>query len=149
MVLYHWDLPQILQEFGGWANKELVEVFADYARVAFENFGDRVKYWITHNEACAGYGDGDSAPAVNASGVVDYLCYYVATLSHAKVYHLYNEAFREKQNGRLENFVQFWLLQSNYLQGKIGITVSINWFEPATSSQADLEATDRMRDFWV
>lgn len=107
VVLYHWDLPQILQEFGGWANKELVEVFADYARVAFENFGDRVKYWITHNEACSGYGDGDSAPAVNVSGVVDYLCYYVATLSHAKVYHLYNEAFREKQNGRLEILSNF------------------------------------------
>lgn len=100
VVLYHWDLPQILQEFGGWANRELVDVFADYARVAFENFGDRVKYWITNNEACVGYGEDKYAPAVNASGVADYLCYYVSALAHARVYHLYDEEFRGKQNGR-------------------------------------------------
>lgn len=99
VVLYHWDLPQVLQEFGGWANKELVDVFVDYARVAFENFGDRVKYWITNNEACMGYGDEHHAPAINASGVVDYLCYYVTALAHAKVYRLYDEEFREKQKG--------------------------------------------------
>lgn len=100
VVLYHWDLPQILQEFGGWTNKELVDVFADYAKVAFEHFGDRVKYWITNNEACTGYGDENHAPSLGASGVSDYLCYYVTALAHAKVYHLYDETFRKHQKGK-------------------------------------------------
>lgn len=99
VVLYHWDLPQILQDFGGWTNKELVDLFVDYANVAFENFGDRVKYWITNNEACHGYGGEDHAPAINGSGVTDYLCYYVTTLAHAKVYHLYDEVYRKNQKG--------------------------------------------------
>lgn len=101
VVLYHWDLPQILQEFGGWANWELADVFADYAKVAFENFGDRVKYWITNNEACAGYGGENHAPAVNASGIADYLCYCVTALAHAKAYRLYDETFRQQQHGNL------------------------------------------------
>lgn len=99
VVLYHWDLPQILQEFGGWTNIELVDFFVDYAQVAFDHFGDRVKYWITNNEACVGYGDENFPPAINASGVGDYLCYYVASMAHAKVYHLYDEIYRPSQNG--------------------------------------------------
>jgi beta-glucosidase len=50
ITLFHWDLPAGLQSLGGWQNREIVKWFTDYAKVCFENFGDRVKYWFTLNE---------------------------------------------------------------------------------------------------
>ncbi len=50
MNLYHFDMPMSLQEKGGWLNRETVEAYVHYAKTCFELFGDRVKYWFTHNE---------------------------------------------------------------------------------------------------
>lgn len=48
--LYHFDMPMKLQEQGGWLNRQTVEAYVNYAKTCFEFFGDRVKYWFTHNE---------------------------------------------------------------------------------------------------
>jgi beta-glucosidase len=67
-TLYHWDLPQPLQDDGGWASREIVDRFADYAGLVFEGLGDLVDTWITHNEpwvtSFLGYGYGVKAPGV-------------------------------------------------------------------------------------
>ena len=66
IALYHWDLPQALEEEGGWTNRATVEAFADYSRVVGEHFGDRVTLWVTQVEpwvtAWLGYGLGVHAP---------------------------------------------------------------------------------------
>ncbi len=50
LTLYHWDLPQALQDLGGWENPDSVKWFADYTEVVVRRLGDRVRHWITHNE---------------------------------------------------------------------------------------------------
>lgn len=50
MNLYHFDMPMVLQEKGGWLNREVVDHYVVYAKTCFELFGDRVKKWFTHNE---------------------------------------------------------------------------------------------------
>lgn len=49
-TLYHWDLPQALQDRYGWSNRDTAYRFADYAALMFDRLGDRVTRWITHNE---------------------------------------------------------------------------------------------------
>lgn len=66
VTIYHWDLPQALQDIGGWENETVVQRFKEYADVLFQRLGDKVKFWITLNEpfviANQGYGYGTAAP---------------------------------------------------------------------------------------
>ncbi|MEV8098457.1 GH1 family beta-glucosidase [Kitasatospora sp. NPDC085879] len=68
VTLYHWDLPQALEDRGGWRVRETAEAFASYAALAAERYGDRVERWITLNEpycsAFVGYAEGRHAPGV-------------------------------------------------------------------------------------
>ena len=50
VTMYHFDLPYSLQKEGGWSNRKTIDAFVDYAKVLFENYGDRVTYWLTINE---------------------------------------------------------------------------------------------------
>jgi beta-glucosidase len=67
-TLYHWDLPQALEDEGGWTNRETAYAFAEYARLMGESLGDRIDTWTTLNEpwcsAYLGYGSGAHAPGV-------------------------------------------------------------------------------------
>lgn len=102
ITIYHWDLPQKLQEIGGWANPEIIGIFIAYADVVFRTFGDRVKNWLTFNEpeviCILGYENADFIYA-NLSGIADYMCARNLLKSHAHVYHLYDKIYRPSQKG--------------------------------------------------
>ena len=135
VTLYHWDLPQPLQEIGGWPNPLLEDIFAEYARTAFTLFGDDVKNWMTFNEpkqTCLfGYGLGATAPGMPASGIGEYECAYTIVKAHAKAYHIYDEEFRPTQKGR------------------VSIVLDAQWAEPASDSDEDKEAAERVLQFDV
>lgn len=66
VTLYHWDLPQKLQDEGGWGERDAAKAFAEYVAIVTSRLGDRVVHWITHNEpwcvATLGHEQGEQAP---------------------------------------------------------------------------------------
>ncbi|CAH2070760.1 unnamed protein product, partial [Iphiclides podalirius] len=126
VTIYHWDLPQHLSEKGGWLNDDIVEWFSDYARILYENFGDRVKNWLTVNEPWVhcylGYGSALHAPQVKSPGVGYYECGRNMLLAHAKAYRIYDEEFRPSQGG------------------EVGIVLSLDWPIAETDSEDDQNA---------
>ncbi len=125
-TLYHWDLPQTLQERGGWANRESADWFADYARVMFDQLGDRVKFWSTLNEpfvsSFIGYGEGRHAPGI-ADTSMAYQTAHHLLLAHGKAV----QAFRD----------------GGY-PGRIGIVLNLSHYTPAGPSEADQLAYQRV-----
>ncbi|WP_212029844.1 GH1 family beta-glucosidase [Metabacillus lacus] len=94
LTLYHWDLPQLLQDKGGWTNRYTAEYFTEYSTFLYRELGDRVKKWGTHNEpwvvSYKGYALGNAAP-----GYLDFRSHLKAShhllLSHGRAV----SAFRE------------------------------------------------------
>jgi beta-glucosidase len=68
IMLYHWELPQALQDKGGWGERDTAFAFAEYGRILAQHFGDRVPLWVTHNEpmvsAILGHLTGEHAPGI-------------------------------------------------------------------------------------
>ncbi|RZC41033.1 Glyco hydro 1 domain containing protein [Asbolus verrucosus] len=133
-TLYHWDLPEVFSPLGGWSNPALIDYFAIYARTAFALFGDRVKTWITFNDArliCQTYkGLVGDITSVYPLGVIEYLCGHNILKAHAEAYHIYDEEFRRTQ------------------KGKVGITLDFTWSEPANmSNPADVRAAEQYIQF--
>ncbi|SHJ17217.1 GH1 family beta-glucosidase [Thermoclostridium caenicola] len=122
ITLYHWDLPQALQELGGWGNRDTTDYFADYAYTVFNALGDRVKKWNTLNEpwvsAFAGHYIGRHAPGMRDAALAVQVSHHLM-LAHAKAV----EAFR--QSGR---------------DGQIGIALNLYPMYPASPSEEDERA---------
>lgn len=85
LTLNHWDLPQELEDAGGWPSRDTAYRFADYAALVYSALGDRVRYWTTHNEpwcsAFLGYGSGVHAPG-RTDGVAALTAAHHLNLSH-------------------------------------------------------------------
>uniref|UniRef100_A0A8B9L8P7 Cytosolic beta-glucosidase n=1 Tax=Astyanax mexicanus TaxID=7994 RepID=A0A8B9L8P7_ASTMX len=137
VTLYHWDLPQLLQEkYGGWQNISMVNYFNEYANLCFERFGNRVKHWITFNNpwsvAVEGYETGEHAPGIKLRGTGAYRAAHHIIKAHAKVWHTYDSQWRNKQNGM------------------VGISLSGDWGEPVDiTNLKDIEAAERYVQFYM
>ena len=124
VTLYHWDLPQKLQDQGGWPSRKIVDHFAAYADIVSRTLGDRVKDWITLNEpwvsAFVGYLDGRHAPGHTDLGEALTAAHHLL-LSHAKAVPV---------------------IKQNSPDSNVGITVNLTPSEPASLSNADRKASN-------
>uniref|UniRef100_A0A0D9WTC9 4-hydroxy-7-methoxy-3-oxo-3,4-dihydro-2H-1,4-benzoxazin-2-yl glucosidebeta-D-glucosidase n=1 Tax=Leersia perrieri TaxID=77586 RepID=A0A0D9WTC9_9ORYZ len=139
VTLFHWDLPQALEDrYGG------CEDFVQYAFTCFKEFGDRVKHWITfnepHNFAIDGYDLGIQAPGrcsilshvfcrEGKSSTEPYIVSHNILLAHAGAFRIYEQHFKKEQGGL------------------IGIALDSKWYEPFSSVDEDREAAARAMDF--
>ncbi|XP_069010889.1 lactase/phlorizin hydrolase [Embiotoca jacksoni] len=135
-TLYHWDLPQALQDYGGWTNASIIEAFKDYADFCFSRFGDRVKTWNTFSSpwvvSHAGYGTGEHPPGVKDYVVSSYQVTHNMIKSHAEAWHVYNDKYRKTQGG------------------KVGIALNSDWVEPMDPSRPEhIAAADRYMQFML
>ncbi|WP_435604515.1 GH1 family beta-glucosidase [Streptomyces sp. bgisy130] len=126
VTLYHWDLPQALQDRGGWPVRETAEHFAAYAAVVAGKLGDRVTHWATLNEplcsAWIGHLDGRMAP-----GHTD------LTAAVRASYHLL-----------LGHGLAVQAIRSATPDARVGLVNNLSTVEPATGSGADAAAARRM-----
>ena len=126
LTLYHWDLPQALQERGGWAARETAERFGEYAGILASRLGDRVNYWITHNEpwvmAMAGHFAGEHAPGLQDPQTAGRAVHHLL-LSHG----LAVQAIRSASGRPV----------------KVGITLNLNPVHPASDTEEDRQAAAR------
>ncbi|CAJ1806676.1 unnamed protein product [Sphenostylis stenocarpa] len=147
VTLNHWDLPQAFEdEYGGWVSRRVVKDFTEYADVCFREFGNRVRYWTTVNEAnihaVFGYDVGylppqrcTPSPMANCSrgnsSTEPYLVAHHMLLAHASAARVYRKKYQGLQ------------------RGLIGFNLLIFGLLPRTNSTEDLSATQRVQDFFV
>jgi beta-glucosidase len=88
LTLFHWDLPQALQQRGGWMSRDIAGWFAEYAQVVARRLGDRVKNWVTFNEPqiFLGFGHraGNHAPGLQLSEEDVFRCVHHVNLAHGR-----------------------------------------------------------------
>jgi beta-glucosidase len=125
VTLYHWDLPQALQDKGGWDNRDTIDAFVNYAEVMFKEFSGKVKKWITFNEPwCVSFLS--NYLGIHAPGNRD------LQLAVNVAHHLHVAHGRTVQKFRELGF-----------EGDIGFAPNTTWLEPFSNKQEDTEACRR------
>lgn len=119
ITIYHWDLPLFLYEKGGWLNDDIALYFQDYSSILFQNFGDRVKHWITLNEPwCSSF-----------------LGYFYGI--HAPGHKNLQEAIKAAHNLLRAHGYSVEAFRDLVKDGKIGITNVTTKVEPADETEED------------
>ena len=134
VTLYHWDLPQALEDRGGWPVRETAEAFAEYVEVVAGRLGDRVRNWITQCEpwvvAWLGYGTGEHAPGRKSDA----------------------DALAAAHHVLLSHGLAADVLRREAPESRLGITIDLVAFHPLTDSPEDLAALareDGFRNRWI
>ncbi|MBL7778031.1 MAG: beta-glucosidase [Chitinophagales bacterium] len=129
VTCYHWDLPQALEEKGGWSNRDSIKWFEEYVNIISNAYGDKVKNWMVFNEPMAfvplGYLIG-----VHAPGKVNFEKFYKA---------VHNVVMCHGAGGRV--------LRSNVKGGNIGTTFSCSHIDAKNDKPANLKAAKRADAF--
>ena len=129
VTLYHWDLPQALEENGGWPVRDTVDAFTEYTEVVVGRLGDRVRHWITQNEpwviSWLGYGLGVHAPGRTSDSDA------LAAGHHILLAH-----------GRAAE-----VLRREAPDSEVGIAVDLVPMYPFSDTEADIEAAHREDGF--
>jgi beta-glucosidase len=122
LTLYHWDLPQVLQDQGGWPARSTAEAFVEYADLVSRKLGDRVKNWMTLNEpfvsALIGYLEGRHAPG------------------HQDL----DEMLAAAHHLLLAHGLSVPVIRANSSDSEVGIVLNLNQMHPASKSAADRAA---------
>lgn len=130
VTIYHWDLPQLLQEeYGGWESRQIVDDFVNYSAVLFEAFGDRVKYWVTLNEQ-------------NIFMTLG----YVQELHPPKV-HSYQRMYNANHNANLANALTIKKFRDMKVPGQIGPSFAYNPAYSIDSKPENVIATENYEAF--
>ena len=127
VTLYHWDLPEALDDRGGWLNRDVADWFSDYAATIWDALGDRVEMWTTLNEPWV-VTDGGYLAGVLAPGHSNLFEAPIATHNLMRAHGMAVQRFRSSKAGR---------------KGKIGMAVNLEPKYPASQSPEDLAAVRR------
>lgn len=132
LTIYHWDLPQALQEKGGWLNPESVNWYVRYAEVLFRAYGDRVKDFITFNEPFVftdfGYVTGSFPPGIKGDYGGKLLAGHHVLMAHGEAVRSFRKIVKD---------------------GRIGITLDYAYNAPASDKAEDIAAAARANEFWA
>ncbi|KAF6215548.1 hypothetical protein GE061_010304 [Apolygus lucorum] len=132
VTLFHWDLPQALEDIGGWLNPDIAQLFEEYADLMFKTYGDKVKWWITINEPFSVVwfygGNSAGAPNLNLHGTGDYLSGHNLLRAHGKAYRLYQKKY-------------------SHQGGKLSMAFCGPMCQPKTDSKDDIAAAERCYQF--
>ncbi|WP_141015574.1 GH1 family beta-glucosidase [Nocardioides sambongensis] len=139
LTLYHWDLPQALEDAGGWTDRDTTDRFVDYALTLYDALGDRVDRWTTLNEpwcsAFLGYTGGQHAPG-RQEGIAGIVAAHHLMLAHGKA----TAALRERMGARSAGAGG---------DQEVGITLNLTVPEPFDPSRpGDVEAAADVDTFW-
>ncbi|SDZ24507.1 beta-glucosidase [Evansella caseinilytica] len=131
-TLYHWDLPQALQDKGGWDNRDTIADFVKYAELMFKEFNGKIKYWITFNEPwCISYLSnyiGAHAPGLKDLQLATNVAHHLL-VAHGLTVKKYRELGVEG--------------------GQIGYAPNVEWNEPYSTRQEDIDACRRAGGWFI
>ncbi|KAB8125595.1 beta-glucosidase [Gracilibacillus oryzae] len=130
-TLYHWDLPQALEDKGGWNNRETIDAFVQYAELMFNEFSGKIKSWLTLNEPWC----------------ISFLSNYIG--AHAPGNKDLQLATQISHHLLVAHGLTVKKFRNLGIEGKIGFAPNTTWLEPYSNRQEDIDACNREIGWYI